>query len=51
MPNDDIDDDESIPQNINMFEKEDIALFDPDEFNDYEEKEDYDDSEDVIING
>ena len=51
LPNDDIEDDESIQQNINMFEKDDMVLFDPDEFSDYEEDEDYDDSEDVIING
>ena len=34
-----------------MFEKEDLALFDPDEFDEYDDEDDYDDNEDVIING
>ena len=34
-----------------MFEKEDLALFDPDEFDEYDEEDDYDENEDVIING
>ena len=34
-----------------MFEKEDLALFDPDEFDEYDEEDDYDENEDVIIDG
>ena len=34
-----------------MFEKEDLALFDPDEFDEYDDEDDYDENEDVIING
>ena len=34
-----------------MFENEDLALFDPDEFDEYDEEDDYDENEDVIING
>ena len=49
--NEDVDNDESIPSNINMFEKEDLALFDPDEFDEYDDEDDYDENEDVIING
>ena len=49
--NEDLDNEESILSNINMFEKEDIALFGSDEFDEYEEEEDYDDNEDVIVNG
>ena len=49
--NDDVDNDEPILSNINMFEKEDIALFGSDEFDEYEEEEDYDENEDVIVNG
>ena len=49
--NDDVDIDEPILSNINMFEKEDIALFGSDEFDEYEEEEDYDENEDVIVNG
>ena len=49
--NDEVDNDEQILSNINMFEKEDIALFGSDEFDEYEEEEDYDENEDVIVNG
>ena len=49
--NDDVDNDEPILSNINMFEKEDIALFGSDEFDENEEEEDYDENEDVIVNG
>ena len=34
-----------------MFEKEDLALFDPDEFEEYDDEDDYDENEDVIIDG
>ena len=49
--NEDVDNDEPILSNINMFEKEDIALFGSDEFDENEEEEDYDENEDVIVNG
>lgn len=49
--NDDVDNDEPIHSNINIFEKEDIALFGSDEFDENEEEEDYDENEDVIVNG
>ena len=46
-----MDNDEPTLSNINMFEKEDIALFGSDEFDENEEEEDYDENEDVIVNG